>query len=307
MRVLVTGSEGTLGPWLVRELEANGHEVWGCGRRHSGRERYTRCDVAEARQVIDTFATVQPEVVYHLGAEFGRRNGMDYYEQMWQTNMIGTRNVVDACSGTGAYMVMASSSEAYGTLADTHELLKEDVLVTFAPHFHNEYALSKWANERQVAIAQANDGLRATVLRFFNVYGPGERYSPYRSVVCQFMHKIMHNETITVYEDATRDFLYVADWARTVARVATTPQAVGEAINIGGLEVVSIIELAHMIESVVGKVAHITFRPSEKANVRGKRPSLEKARKLLGHDPKVSLAQGLFLTHVWMEANDDAT
>lgn len=303
MRILVTGSEGTLGPWLTRELTANGHEVWGCGRRHSGRKGYVRCDVAEHRQVERAFCESQPDVCYHLAAEFGRLNGQGWYEQLWHTNCVGTRNVIDQCVKHGAHLVLASSSEAYGTLADEHALLTEDLLEHEAPHFHNEYALSKWTNERQVAIAQVNEGLKATVLRFFNVYGPGERYTPYRSVVCQFLHKAMHGQPLTVH-NATRDFLYVADWARTVARVATTPAALGEAINIGGDEAVSIMVLAGLVASVTD--AEIIATPSgrEKANVHNKRPSLEKAKRLLAHEPKVTLMEGLKLTHVWMEATE---
>jgi len=100
------------------------------------------------------FAHVKPELVYHLAAEFGRMNGEDYYEQLWITNCVGTRNVIEACLKHKARLAFASSSEAYGD-ADRYASgrgdIAEDFLDRFAPGFHNEYALTKWANERQIS------------------------------------------------------------------------------------------------------------------------------------------------------------
>jgi|SRR5215471_14810836 len=95
MRVLVTGSLGVLGTPLVEELTDRGHTVYGCDRMHSGEERFVRADVADYRQLAHAFEVAQPEVVWHLAAEFGRQNGEHFYEDLWRTAMIGGRNVLE--------------------------------------------------------------------------------------------------------------------------------------------------------------------------------------------------------------------
>ena len=114
IKVLVTGGSGFIGSNLVRELEKRGHEVWVCDLMHSSRLNYVRCDVSKFRQVerlfglsvgatkfgaSSTFEMSKLEehdfdVVYHAAAEYGRWNGEDYYENLWLTNALGTRNIL---------------------------------------------------------------------------------------------------------------------------------------------------------------------------------------------------------------------
>src|SRR6185312_6829503 len=143
MRILVTGSEGTLGKPLVEELECRGHDVYGLDLMHTHKQQYQRADVADFRQVDRAFCVARPDVVYHLAAEFGRVNGEEYYEQLWRTNQIGTANIIKACKYYGSKLILAGSSEAYGD--SDQATLSEGYLDVYAPKFHNQYALSKWA------------------------------------------------------------------------------------------------------------------------------------------------------------------
>jgi len=83
MKILVTGSRGTLGAPLVRELRARGHDVWGCDLQHSADPQYERVDISEFRQVQRVLERGRFDLVYHLAAEFGRNNGEEYYEQLF--------------------------------------------------------------------------------------------------------------------------------------------------------------------------------------------------------------------------------
>ncbi len=301
--ILVTGSGGTLGRKLVKELELRGQVVWGADLMH-GERNVVRADVSEARQVEHAFDLVKPDIVYHLAAEFGRMNGQNYYEQLWKHNCIGTRNVIEACIKRGAHLIFASSSEAYGDAADIGTLA-EDVLLSHVPKFHNEYALSKWTNEKQIEIAVRNNNLQATVLRFFNAYGPGEYYNSYRSVVCLFIYRLMKGMPITVYKDYHRVFMYVDDWARTVANVAERLDnlpADKRTINIGGEEYRSVEELVDMIvKKLGGTKSEIQVLSKEAANIQNKRPSIERAVSLLDHKCSVNLDEGLDKTIAWMK------
>lgn len=321
MRILITGSQGTLGPILRMELEQRDHVVIGCDLRHSYSETEVRADVADWRQLDRVFKKFGPfDAVYHFAAEFGRNNGQDFYEQLWRTNQIGTRNIIDACLQHGSRMILAGSSEAYGEssvyLDEDSNKLEEAHLDKYAPAFHNEYALSKWTQERQVFIAAKNEKLPAVVLRFFNAYGPGEYYSPYRSVVCLFAYRLKFGLPITIYRNYHRVFQFVGDWARTVANVAerfdSLPRGIGKwfgsrpstvpVYNIGGVEYRSVEEMAEIILRELQPIRpQITFIEKESANVTNKRPDISLAQRDLDHDPLTTLEEGVPRTLAWME------
>lgn len=289
MRILVTGSEGTLGRPLVARLAANGHEVRGADTDHSPSLHTTRADVREHRQLQRLFDEFEPELVYHLAAEFGRINGNEWYEQNWTTNMVGTRNVIDLCMQRGVKLVFASSSEIYGELEED-PLVEEHDQLPLRPA--NDYAISKWANELQI-INSEKDGLECVRCRFFNAYGPGETYHPYRSVVALFCSHALLGLPWTVYDGYSRVFMYVDDFIPTLARVADRFTA-GEVYNIGGTDYRSVRELSDLVLEHTGADAGlVTYMPEDLHNVKSKRPDISKAASDLGHDPSTLLEDGV--------------
>lgn len=295
MRVLVTGSLGTLGRPLVRELRDQGHEVWGCDRLHSGEDYFIRADVSEFRQLKKVFEESCPEVVYHLAAEFGRHNGEGWYEDLWKTGPIGTRNVCELCHAFPSKLLLASSSEIYGEC--DADVLSEDLSETQVLWQPNEYALSKWVNEVQVVNFQRRYGLRASRLRFFNAYGPGEAFHAYRSVVALFCHKALTEQPLPVYEGYYRTFMFVDDFIPTLANACR--RARQDVYNIGGQDYRSVEELAEIVLDEVGN-GSIERIPEDKHNVRSKRPDIERAKNDLGHDPQTTLEHGVPATVAWM-------
>jgi len=314
MRILITGSLGTLGKPLVSELRKRGQIVFGCDTTHNEGPEYMRCDVRQYRQIQEVFELAAPELVYHLAAEFGRNNGEAYYEQLWSSNQIGTENIIRLCVAQKARLVLAGSSEAYGDSGMPD--CKEDTLDNHVNAFHNVYALSKWVQERQVMIATKNRGLRAVILRFFNAYGEGEYYSNYRSVVCLFCYRLMHGMPITVYRDYHRVFMHVDDWARTVANVAdkfdTLPRGSNFAgvpvYNIGGEEYMSVEEMSQVVLKELNYSSQhncesiIQYIDQEAANVANKRPDLSLAKRDLDHKCLISLDDGIRRTVKWMQS-----
>lgn len=323
MRVLITGSEGVLGSNLKVELRKRGHEVFGCDLAHSSDAQVIRADVAERRQLARAFDFAKPEVVYHFAAEFGRMNGQEYYEQLWRSNAIGTRNVIEECLKHKAVLAFASSSEAYGMADDyapLHEDFQEDWLDKYAPQFHNEYALSKWVNERQIFMAAKNEGLKAVVFRFFNAYGPGEKYSPYRSVVCLFTYRLLKGLPITIYKNYYRTHMFINDWAQGVANLVNeenfklimrkaslfewpgSGRSKVPVFNIGGREYESVEALANKIITLIGGTkSDITYLDAEKANVVSKKPNNHAAEQWLLHNPTTTLDEGLPPTIDWIK------
>lgn len=302
MKILVTGARGTIGRPLVAVLRHQGHDVLAADIGHSDDPGHRRCDVTEYRQVAilwDRMLDGTFDVCFHLAAEFGRINGEEYYEQVWKTNAIGTRHIIEACNRYGTRLVFASSSEIYG---DTYgdDLLTEDIVDTKAPRHQNDYAISKWVNEEQIRRLMGPGDY--AILRFFNSYGPGEYYTPYRSVVSLFCYRLLTGQPINVYEGYTRAFMYMTDFIPTLANAADLDRKHwGEVTNIGGEEVRPVADLAEIALKETGAdPALVTYLPEEAHNTRDKRPSNVHAKNWLDHKPTMTLEQGVRETVKWM-------
>lgn len=298
MKILVTGSEGTLGKPLVTHLRVQGHDVWTLDMQHGANLQHIRADIGDWRELERAVNLANPDMVYHLAAEFGRKNGEDYYERLWRTNVIGTRNMLEAQRRLRFKMIFASSSEVYGDLPV--DVLYEGLVPENTVEHENDYALSKWVNEEQIHRFARQERTETMVLRFFNAYGPGEHYHAYRSVVCLFCWNLLHGERIQVYEGYHRVFMFIDDFIPTLARAAT--QFVpGETVNIGGTDYRSVEELADIVLRETGADPSLVHKVGlEQHNTRNKKPDITKARQLLGHSPEVELEVGVGMTVGWM-------
>src|SRR3972149_1993201 len=298
MKILVAGGLGAVGAPLTRDLRARGHEVWVCDLPHSEGPNYIRCDVGDYRQVQRVFERADFEFVYHLAAEFGRWNGEDYYEKVWQSNAIGTKNLLRLQEARKFRMVFASSSEVYG---DWAEVMSEDVMMQHPIRQMNDYAISKWVNEQQIMNSADRFGTETVRVRLFNTYGPGEPYSEYRSVVCQFIYRALHDIPYTVYLDHHRTSSYIDDTVRTLANITTKFKA-GEVYNIAGDEYHDIKTLSDMILKYLGKDDKLVkYVPVEAHNTRNKKTTIAKAVRDLDHKPTVPLSVGIPRTIEWQK------
>ncbi len=124
-KILVTGGRGFIGSNLVPELRSRGHEVWVCDLGQAEDPQYIRCDVSRYRQIERIFEQHNFNYVYHLAAEYGRWNGEDYYENLWLTNVVGTKNMIRAQENNKFKMIFFSSAEVYG---DYDGVMSEDVM-----------------------------------------------------------------------------------------------------------------------------------------------------------------------------------
>ena len=309
--ILVTGGLGAVGTVLVEELRGRGHSVFVCDLAHHHEGRYARCDVGEFREVerLWTGGGWEPgyaprarrfDLVYHLAAEFGRWNGEDYYERMWRTNAVGTKNILRMQEREGFRAVYFSSSEVYG---DYPEAMSEDVMDRVEIKQLNDYALSKWVNEQQVINSQVRFGTESLRVRLFNTYGPGEPYSPYRSVICLFCYRALHDIPYTVYRGYRRTSTYVGDMARTLANIEAAFKP-GEVYNIGGDDYHSIEEASEIVLRLTGKRASdlVTYRDAEILTTRHKKVDCDKAKRDLGHRTTVGLEEGIRRTLDWMRS-----
>jgi dTDP-glucose 4,6-dehydratase len=307
-KILVTGAVGTLGTPLVRELRARGHDVWGCDLQHQADAQIVRADIREYRHLERLIEQAGPfDFVYHLAAEFGRLNGEHYYETLWTTNVVGTRNVLELQLRHGFKLIFASSSEIYGDAHD--EILHEDIPLQKSIIQHNDYATTKWVNEVQIMNFEKRFESPIVRLRFFNAYGPGEHYHHYRSVIALFSYRALMDMPYTVYRGYHRVFMYIDDFIPTLANVCDNFHA-GEVYNIGGTEFRSVEFANNLILAHLGKDdRHVEYLDEDTHNVQNKRPDISKAAEAFGHDPKITLEDGIPRTLDWIRATylGDAT
>src|SRR5690348_14808406 len=132
--------------------------------------------------------------------------------------------------------------------------MAEDVLDTTEVKQLNDYAISKWVNEMQVLNSATQFRTQSVRVRLFNTYGPGEYYSPYRSVVCLFCYRLLHDIPITVYSGYKRTSTFITDMARALANISENFVS-GEVYNIGGREFHTIEEVADIVLRLLGKEA----------------------------------------------------
>jgi dTDP-glucose 4,6-dehydratase len=298
MLILVTGGLGAVGSYLVRELRGRGHDVWINDLRHHHDAKYLRGDVGDYRQLEHVVTHKKFDVVYHLAAEFGRWNGEDFYETMWTSNVIGTKNLLRLQEKHRFRQVFFSSSEVYGDYEGT---MAEDVMDKVEIKQMNDYALSKWVGEQQVQNSTTMHGTESVRVRLFNTYGPGEPPSTYRSVICRFVYAALKDLPYTVYLGHTRTSTYITDMCATLANICERFKP-GEVYNIAGTDYHDIKGVSDLILRVAGKTdALVTYTESEPFTTKHKKVDGSKAVRDLAHAPKVKLEQGIVETVSWMK------
>jgi dTDP-glucose 4,6-dehydratase len=298
MQILVTGGLGFIGSNLVKELRKRGHDVWLCDLRSSEDPKSTRCDVGEFRQVERLFEKHNFEFVYHAAAEYGRWNGEDYYENLWKTNAAGTKNILRVQEKRKFRMLFFGSAEVYGDYDGT---MKEDVMEKVPIRQMNDYAITKWVNEIQVLNSAAMFKTESVRVRLFNVYGPGEHYTPYRGFMPTFIYKALHGEPYTVYMGHKRTLEYVGDICGTIGDVIDHFKP-GEVYNLGGDNQYEIKDVSDLVLKSLGKNdSKVTYQEAEPFTTRTKTPDSSKAKRDLGFKLTTKPEKGIPMTIEWFK------
>ena len=303
-KVLVTGGAGFIGTNLVEELRKRGHEVTSLDLFNTDREDYVRADVRSYRQLERVFDDNKFDYVYHLAAEYGRWNGEDYYENLWQTNVIGTKHVLRLQEKFGFRMIFFSSAEVYG---DYHGVMSEDVMVNnpvYDTYQMNDYAISKWAGELMCMNSSKMFGTEIVRTRPVNCYGPYEHYTPYRGFIPKFIYHALFDRPYTVYMGHKRIIDYIEDSCWTWANIVDN-FVPGEVYNVGGKPEWerTIKEYSDLILGSVGRDDSIvTYKDSEPFTTRVKKMYFSKAIRYLNHDPKGPPEEGIRRSVEWMRS-----
>ena len=165
----------------------------------------------------------------------------------------------------------------------------------------NDYAMTKWVGEMQIRNSMLQYGTETVVVRLFNTYGPGEYYSPYRSVNCRFLYCALHGLPWTVYRGHKRTSTYVGDTVQALVNIIDNFKP-GETYNIAGGHLHSIEELCDLIIAVTGADPGLaSYRDSEAMTTCLKNVDNSKAVRDLGLSCRYDLETGTRLTADWMK------
>jgi len=315
----VTGAAGFVGTNLCRRLLADGYEVVGIDDLSYGdlgnvapllREpgfRFEVVDCTEARTLETAFASC--DAIAHLAAKKIPRFGGAL--ATLELNVAGMNAVASVALSLDVDLVITSTSDVYGNA--TPPFAEDSELVIGPPTTKRwAYAVSKMYDEH-VALALADErGLRVSVLRLFNVYGPYNHLSWWGGPVVTFLEALLDGTPMEIHGNGlqTRTFTYVDDTVDGIVRALERPEARGEVVNIGATETVTILELAERCQATLGlprQPLRATFRayedfPGRYQDVLHRVPDTTKARRLLGFEAAVSLDDGLARTADWHRA-----
>lgn len=310
MRVLITGGAGFIGSHLAEAYLNKGDEVYIIDNLSTG-----SLDNIKPLQEDDRFKnrffphidtifhqdlmlelTGICDVVFHLAAAVGVRYILENPLESIKTNIQGTEKVLDMCAKFKKKVLIASSSEVYGK--HLHAPLVETDNVIYGPSCKSRwsYAASKLIDEFTALAFYRTKGLNVITVRLFNTVGP-KQTGAYGMVIPRFVSQALKNEPLTVYGDGnqSRTFTYVVDVVLALIKLMENDDAAGEVFNIGGVEEITIANLAKKIIKATGSKSVIEMIPYEVAfeqdfeDMQRRVPSIEKIKNLIGYYPKTDL------------------
>jgi len=312
VRLLVAGCAGFVG-WKVSELGASrGYEVLGVDSLNEAYDvrlkhwrlarlqelpgfQFEQADIAERRDLDRLFEEHRFDAVINLAARAGVRQSLSDPWAYYQTNVIGTLNLLTCCRDHGVgRLILASTSSLYAGAP----LPFDEDRSTDRPL--SPYAASKKAAEVLCHSYAHLYGLSTPVLRYFTVYGPAGRpdMSPFR-----FVQWISEGRPVVIYGDGrqSRDFAYVDDIAAGTLAALELPGY--EVVNLGSEQQIPLLEMIGLIEELTGRQAVLEHLPANPADLPATWASIEKAKARLGWEPRVMIREGLARLVEWYREN----
>lgn len=294
--VLVTGGAGFIGSNLVAELVRKGCEVTVLDNLFSGyinnldpypSVKFIEGDVRDMMVVEE--AVNGSEVIFHLAASVGNKRSIDNPLEDAGVNVLGTLNILEAARKNGVKKIVVSSSAGIFGELKTIPIREDHPIEPDTP-----YGCTKLCEEKLSLAYSKLYPIEVICLRYFNVYGPNQRYDAYGNAIPIFVFRMLRGEPLYIFGDGeqTRDFVYVKDVVRANI-LAAESEGVSDAFNIGSGASVTVNELIRIITGYSDndcQVVHTSKRPGDVLNSLA---DISMAAGAIGYTPSVSLEEGL--------------
>ncbi len=313
-RVFLTGGAGFIGTRLCSLLCENNHvmlfdNLWRNSIERSGLLQHPNVelvtgDILDTEILNRTLKNFQPNVVIHLAAIAGIDTVIKNPVTTMKVNVIGTYNILEAIKHKGELerFVDFSTSEVFGSYAYK---VDETSTTNLAPvgEARWTYSVSKLAGEHLSHSYFKEYGLPAVSVRPFNVYGPGQVGE---GAVHVFVTRALRGLDLQIHGDGDqiRSWCFIDDFVDGILLCLEKEEAIGHSFNIGNPKgTVTISMLAELIVRIAQSSSKIVHVPKGYVDVELRIPSIEKARKILGYEPRYNLTDGLIKTIEWYRAN----
>lgn len=305
--VAVTGAAGFIGRWVTAELLDRGYVVNGLDDLSNGSRR----NVAEfaddpdftlregdVRNLADVRAIFDDDTVacIHLAAKIDVQESLDNPREHFDVNVVGTQNVLDVCRATDTRLGLMGTCMVYEMVDSESGISEEHPTKPASP-----YAGSKLAAENLAEGYYHGYDLPVTILRPFNTYGPYQKTNMAGGVVSIFTSRDIDGQTLKIFGDGTqtRDLLYATDCARFVVDATFSDACVGEVLNAGLGEDISINDLAALVASEGTAIEHVEHHHPQ-SEVQKLLCDPSKAEAVLDWTPTVSLEEGVDRLRTWL-------
>jgi nucleoside-diphosphate-sugar epimerase len=306
VRALITGGAGFIGSHLADALLEHGHKVLVIDDLSTGSiENITHLKGrADFEYFIDTVENEpllaelidRSDVVFHFAAAVGVKLIVEQPVYTIETNIHGTEVVLKHANKKKKLVVIASTSEVYGKSEDVPFREDSDLVMGPTPKHRWAYACSKAIDEFLALAYWKERKLPVIIVRFFNTVGPRQT-GQYGMVIPNFVQQALAGKPITVFGDGRqqRSFTHVADVVGALLKLMNEPKAIGQVINLGNTEEVTIQRLAERVRELSGSTSPITLIPYDEAYESGfedmprRVPDLSKAKAMIGYETRHTL------------------
>ncbi|MCK5018756.1 MAG: GDP-mannose 4,6-dehydratase [Candidatus Peribacteraceae bacterium] len=312
MNILVTGGAGFIGRWVVKELLEKGETVAVLDdlsngsadnleefKDSEGYKGLVEGSIVDNDLLLELFHKNNFELCIHCAAQINVQESLDNPEISYKVNMQGTYNILECARKFDTKLVLIGTCMVYD-IADTLKPINENhPLLPASP-----YAGSKLAAENLAYSYYKGFDLPIVILRPFNTYGPFQKANMEGGVVAIFVQKMLNGDTLNIFGDGkqTRDLLYVEDCANFIVKAAYSKDAVGEVINAGTGNDISINALAKLVVKDDSRIKHIEHHHPQ-SEIQKLVCDSSKAKRILGWEPETSLEEGIKKLEIWQRGS----
>jgi UDP-glucose 4-epimerase len=308
LRYLITGGAGFIGSHLAERLLARGEHVTLLDNLSTGSMENIRhlksnermeyhLDSIENRHLVAELVD-DADIVVHLAAAVGVRLIVESPVRTIETNVNGTQIILEAAEKKRKVVLTASTSEVYGKSMQVPFREEADLVLGSTTKGRWSYAASKALDEFLALAYWRERKVPVIVVRLFNTVGPRQT-GRYGMVLPNFVKQALENEPITVYGSGTqsRCFCDVRDTVESLMRLMDTEKSIGEVVNIGNTEEITIADLAATVKTRTGSTSTISYVPYDQAYEPGfedmmrRVPSVDKLHGLTGFRPQTKLSE----------------
>ncbi len=305
--ILITGGAGFIGSQIARKMLLDKYHVVIVDNLSTGKKSniptsatFFKTDIKDQKAIKDLIEQVKPDVISHNAAQVQVRHSVDFPQEDAETNILGTLNLLQAVKKfPQTHFVFSSSGGAiYG---ESHQKPNTE---NFVLEPHSPYGISKFAAEKYIQMYNDLFGLKTTILRYANVYGPYQ--SPFEGVgvISLFINQLLHEKRPTILGDgsSSRDYVFVEDVVN--ANVEVIQQQINGIFNIGTGRKTTTLDLFEMIAKQMKSTIRPIFAAPRLGEVQENCLNVNKALQTFGWKPQTDLIQGIQKTIDWLKQGE---